>query len=362
MSEIAPRGAAAARTTYTLVGHGDAESRLVAAATSGKMAHAWLIGGPRGVGKATLAFRLARFLLTGQAEAGGGLFGLAPESLEVDPTLPAVRRIAAGGHADLLVLDRPFLNAAKTETQDLNITEIRRIGPFLRLRPAEGGWRVVIVDEAHAMNRNAANALLKILEEPPARAIVILVSEAPGAMLPTIRSRCRQIMLSPLEEADVIAVLAQARPDLDEASARMLARLSDGAPGRALTLADLNAIDRYRGLLRVLETAPDLDWGTAQGLLDQAAGPKPDGWPLTAALMQWWLGRLVAAMARGTRPVEVVAGESALIDRLLSAAPALDHWLGVWDKARDLIGRADRANLDKKQALIEILSAFDRPG
>lgn len=361
MTDTAPRGAAGPRTTYSLVGHEDAERRLLAAATSGKMAHAWLIGGPRGVGKATLAFRLARFLLSGQAEAGGGLFGMEPESLAVEPDLPAVRRIAAGGHADLLVIDRPFLNASKTETQDLNITEIRRIGPFLRLRPAEGGWRVVIVDEAHAMNRNAANALLKILEEPPVRAIVILVSEAPGAMLPTIRSRCRQIMLSPLGEDEVMRVLQDARPELEEGAARMLARLSDGAPGQALTLADLSAIERYGALLGVLETAPDLDWTKAQPLLDQATGPKPDGWPLTAALVQWWLSRLVAAMARGTRPAEVVAGESALIDRLLASAPALAHWLGVWDKARDLIARADRANLDKKQALIEILSVFDQP-
>lgn len=366
--EEAARSTFLPRHTYDLLGHEGAEAVIAEAAKSGQMAHAWLLGGPKGVGKATLAFRVARYLLTGAAEQEPGLFGEAvggDEGLACDTSRPAVRRIASLGHSDLLVLDRPFLNANGSETQDLNIHQIRRVEPFLRLKPAEGGWRIVIIDDAHAMNRNAENGLLKILEEPPDRTVMMLISERPGALLPTTRSRCRSLSLAPLDEAGVVDILSRPLPLHDPpespsaAESVALARLAEGSPGRALDLWRSGGLERYRELMQVLAELPCLDWAASQKFIDKASGKGEGGFALTASLLEWWLSRVVRSLGRNRLPAEVEAGEEAMLRRLIDNGATLDHWLGVWDKARDLIKRNDAANLDPKQSLIQLLALID---
>src|ERR1700757_457790 len=158
-----------------LIGQAAAEGSLLDAARSGRMAHAWLLAGPRGVGKATLAFRFARFLLAGSEAEAGGLFGSGPQTLAIDPGHPVFRRVASGAHPDLRVVARGVNPKTGRLRSEIVVDDIREAIGFLRLTPSEGGWRVVIVDGAEDMNRNAANALLKVLEEPPARAILLLV-------------------------------------------------------------------------------------------------------------------------------------------------------------------------------------------
>ena len=180
------------------------------------MHHGWLISGPKGIGKATMAYRFARFLLThgnpSQADDGGpALFGndeitaASPESLAVDPHSPVFHRIAANGHADLQVIERGLSDDGKRMQTIIPVDKIRAVGHTMSLTAGEGGWRVIIVDGAEDMNLNAANALLKVLEEPPPRAILFLITHAPGRLLPTIRSRCRQLKLSPLHSAQIDA-------------------------------------------------------------------------------------------------------------------------------------------------------------
>src|SRR5882724_5395502 len=192
------------RANPYLAGHEAAEASLIAAHAQGKLPHAIIIGGPRGIGKSTLAFRLARFVLS-QGTSGAGLFAAAPASLALAEDHPVFSRVASGGHADLLTIERginpnkwkkrdapPDAEARKRVLRDeIVVDDTREVANFLRLTAAEGGWRIVIVDSADDMNRNAANALLKILEEPPSRSLLLLVSHAPGRLLPTIRSRCR---------------------------------------------------------------------------------------------------------------------------------------------------------------------------
>jgi len=202
------------RENPDLEGHAAAEAQLLEAWRSGRLPHGWLFTGPQGIGKATLAYRFARFVLAGGGD-GGGLFGDAPSDLRLDPAHPIFHRVASGGHSDLM-----FLEKGKTV---IKVEDVRAAGTFLSLTPGEGAWRVVIVDSADDLNTAAANALLKVLEEPPDRALLILVSHAPGSLPATVRSRCCRLPLHPLPEATVRGLLGRWRPALAEDDAAALA-------------------------------------------------------------------------------------------------------------------------------------------
>jgi DNA polymerase-3 subunit delta' len=209
-------GAAHPRDTLTMIGH-DAEEALLAKALGGaRMHHAWLITGPKGVGKATLAYRCAR--------AAFGAKPIGPRPFDFDGADPIVRRISALSHPDLFVLRRG-LNKQGRPSREITADEARAMAGFFSLRPAEGGWRVAIIDAVDELNRHAANALLKTLEEPPARCLLLLICHAPGATLATIRSRCRRLALSPLAESA-----------LDPALPPSVRHFADGRPGRAIAL------------------------------------------------------------------------------------------------------------------------------
>ncbi len=352
------------RANPELAGHQAAESVLLAAARSGRLPHAWLIGGPAGIGKATLAFRFARFLLSGGAAGAGGLFGDdVQDSLHCDSEAPVFRRVAAGGHADLLTVERPPADDRGKRPADLPVAEIRKIAPFLRLTPAEGGWRVVVVDEAERMNASSANALLKVLEEPPDRAVLLLVSNRPGALLPTIRSRCRSLTLQPLAETELMGLLGRQAPDLSSEDALAAARLSRGSPGRALELVEEGGLTLYRGLIDLLETLPDLDMVAAHRMADKLAAPAAEpAYRAVAGLLETWLEGLIGALARGSEPPEIVAGDGALGRRLTagrSGRAGLEPWLEVWEKTHRLFARADSANLDRKQVVLQAFMALE---
>ncbi len=169
------------RATHVLLGQAEAEREFLHAFDTGRPAHAWLITGRQGIGKATLAFRLARTILSGDA----------PDAH--DPEAALFRRVAAGGHADLLVVERAVDEKSGKRRAEITVDDVRGVREFLSKTPAEGGWRVVVIDSADQMNTNAANAVLKILEEPPSRAMLLLLAHNPGRLLPTIISRCRRL-------------------------------------------------------------------------------------------------------------------------------------------------------------------------
>ena len=343
----------APRRNPALVGHSSAEQALLQAALGGRLPHAVILGGPRGIGKATLAFRFARWLLARvETPDAPGLFG-APEpaaSLALDPEHPVARRISAGGHADLLTVERGFDPKRKKLRGEIIVDDVRAVAGFLRLTPAEGGWRVVVVDSADEMNRNAANALLKILEEPPRRALLLLVCHAPGRLLPTIRSRCRKLALQPLAEEEVVVLMREHRPEVTDAAA--LARLADGSIGRALELADAGGLKLYRGLIELLGGLPRLDPVALHRLADGMAGAEAEeAYRTLTELLVDFLARLVAGAAEGS-PREVLAGEAGLLSRLGSQT-RLDRWIEVWENLRALFGRADAVNLDRKQVILD---------
>ncbi|MEO8714508.1 MAG: DNA polymerase III subunit delta', partial [Acetobacteraceae bacterium] len=277
-----------ARANPTLLGHDSAEAALLGAVRGTRMHHAWLITGPEGVGKATLAFRFARRLLAG--------IGVA-DTLALDPSDPVFRRIAAGGHADLFTLQRGVGSDNKKLRSEIVVDDVRAVSAFLRLTPAEGGWRIVVVDRADELNRNAANALLKILEEPPARALLLLVCASPGRLPVTLRSRCRRLALRPLSDADMARLLALYLPDLAEDERERLVALAEGSPGRALLLREAQGL-ALAGLvddvLAGLPSVQNAGWDIADRM-----GRADGGFSTFMDLLRAGIAAAVRAAARG---------------------------------------------------------------
>ena len=369
MSATGEEAALPPRANPDLVGHEAAEAALLAAWNSGRMPHAWLIAGPRGVGKATLAFRFARFALAQGAQRSaesGGLFGgsapAAPASLALPAEHPVFRRVAAEGHADMLTL-RPGMPNPKSSppnkpSQEIIVHWVRRAVDLLHRTAAEGGWRVVVVDTAEDMSDEAANALLKALEEPSPDCLLILVSNAPGRLLPTIRSRCRMLHLQPLPDATVDALLQRHRPELSAAERKTLAGLCVGSIGRALELADSGGAELYRSLLELLGGLPRLDTAAAHQFAE-AMGKKGEdgqsGLRTAIELMEGIVHRL-AKTAAGEPAALPDEGQLAARFANRGAQP----WVEAWDRLNRLSSAGEGLNLDRKSVLLSALNAFER--
>jgi DNA polymerase III subunit delta' len=352
------------RANPHLVGHGAAERELLRLYHAGRLPHALLVTGPRGIGKATLAFRLARFLLaqssTGEEPGAAVLAGFEAEAgLAIDPSSGIFRRVAAGGHADLLTVERAWDPRRRRLRGEIVVEDTREIAAFFRLSAAEEGWRIVIVDGAEEMNRNAANALLKILEEPPDRGLLLLVSHNPGRLLPTIRSRCR-LVLVPLPTPLAAELLRRYRPQLDEAEAVALSVLSGGSVGRALELAEAGGLELYRSLTELLAQVPAIDLGRLHALTDRLARAEAeDAYRASEELLARFLARLAADMARGRAGAEeIVAGEGAAISRLAGAADAA-RWAELRSEIERNFATARNLNLDRKQTMLGAFFAIE---
>ncbi|MCZ6722214.1 MAG: DNA polymerase III subunit delta' [Proteobacteria bacterium] len=344
----------APRANPELIGHRRAEEKLLGAWRKGRLGHAWLIHGPRGLGKATLAYRFARFVLA----AGEG--GASREGLAIDPESPLFRRIAAGGHTDLLTLERSPDEKTGALRDQITVDDARRVGAFLALTPGEGGWRVVIVDSADEMNRNAANALLKHLEEPPERVLFLLVSRRPSRLPATIVSRCQRLALRPLGRDEITSFLKAKCPKLTDQEAAVLAAMSEGCPGRALAFAEQGGIALYKEMLTLLGTLPDLDIAglhrLAQRLAARSAG---DEFRALAELVMGCLARLIRSAASAAPASDTPADETALTGRLIQR-DALAEWVTLWEKLSCLFADAERYKLDRKQVVLNAFGALQR--
>jgi DNA polymerase-3 subunit delta' len=273
-ADDAPSDAVHPRETTVLVGHAAAERTLLEAYRGGRIPHAWLIGGPRGIGKATLAYRLARFVLAHPNPTSPEV--CAAQSLALEPDHPVARRVAAEAQGDLLVLQRTINEQTGKLYTVIRVEDVRRTVSFFGSTAGEGGWRVAIVDSVDELNPEGANSLLKVLEEPPARTLLLLISHAAGCVLPTIRSRCRMLMLRPLSAGEVAhaagAALGRAPddPELQEAAAA-----ADGSVARALSLLDGSALALRRRLTELLDSLPALDQRGLHALGDMLGGSEP---------------------------------------------------------------------------------------
>jgi DNA polymerase-3 subunit delta' len=263
------------RETTDLFGHREAETALLNAYRSGRIPHAWLIGGAQGIGKATLAYRMARFVLAHRDPRAPTV--QRAETLWVDPNDPVARHVASGAHGGLLALERTVNDKGVLRTV-ITVDETRETISFFGSTAAVEGWRVCIVDTVDELNPNAANALLKILEEPPQQSLFFLLSHAPARVLATIQSRCRKLPLRPLAADDVIRAASQATSRaVDDPALAEAASASEGSVARALMLLGGDALKLHQRTAALLATLPGVDprelhaLGDALGISDRVA-------------------------------------------------------------------------------------------
>jgi DNA polymerase-3 subunit delta' len=323
------------RANPDLIGHDDAARTLEEAARSDRLHHAWLIAGPPGVGKATLAYRFARWLLAGMPTSSPGHV---PLFLPEDD--PVFRRVAAGAHADLFTVAPNIGEKGKKEV--LRAEDARAAVRFMAMTAAEGGWRAVVVEELDRAEREVVpNILLKTLEEPPLRTVQLLVTSAPDRLLPTIRSRCRRLDLLPLPESGMQALLARWLPELGGSDRAGLIRIADGCPGRALLLAEAEGLVLQAMVDEVFTGLPRLDPRQVHAIADRVTARR-DAAALGTfiALLRRALAAGLRQAARGGTPAAWAAGRS------------LAEWSTLWEKLGRLADETERLNLDRKQAVL----------
>lgn len=318
------------RERYDLIGHENAETALASAWESGRMHHAWLVTGPRGVGKASLVWRAARRILGAAPDPAHGPLGS-------DPQHPVCRQIEAQACPDLLLLRRPWDEKRKRWRAEITVEEARKAPGFFEKSSGAGGWRVCIVDCADDMNVNAANALLKTLEEPPAQGVLFLVAHSPGRLPATIRSRCRRLELrAPTTETTADWVVSQAS-STDPAKAKTASEMAHGAPGRALAIAIAGGVELAREVRDFVELgvkATDVD-------------------------MRKLADRISTKAGEGLRPLFYEALADSLHKRARQVAEAggdATAWLSAWSDLNRLVREADGLYLDAKQTALSGLA------
>jgi DNA polymerase-3 subunit delta' len=333
--EIDDNGIAPPRATQVLFGHAEAEQALLSAYASGRIPHAWLIGGERGIGKATLAYRMARFVLAHPDPAAPAVQNA--RSLAVSPDHPVARRIASQAHSDLLVLRRVINEKTNKLFSEIRVEDVRRSVSFFGSTAGEGGWRVAVVDPVEDLNKSGENALLKVLEEPPPRALVLLVSHAPGRVIATIRSRCRKLMLRPLTVEHVARAAAAAlgleaeAPDVVAAAAA-----ADGSVVRALMLLESDALELRQHVIAALERLPHVDPRAMHALGDELAGTEAETLSAFMDAVNSWLS---ARLRDGPQETH----------RLARIAHA-------WQRINEAARETDTYNLDRKPFVFSVFN------
>jgi DNA polymerase III subunit delta' len=324
------------RETTALFGHAEAEQALLASYQSGRVPHAWLIGGPPGIGKATLAYRFARFVLA-HPDPGASEVQKA-KSLAIEPDHAVARRIAAQAQGDLLVLERIVNEQTGKLYTVIRVEDVRRSVSFFGSTAGEGGWRIAIVDAVDDLQREGANALLKVLEEPPERALLLLVSNAPGRVLPTIRSRCRRLLLRPLDAADVARAVAAALEREVDDDILQAAGVADGSVARALGLLDEDAQALRQRVLDLIAQLPEPDPRALHALGDALGSSDPQTLETFMDLINGWLSTQLTGAAQSKTQMARVAE--------------------TWDKINRAARDVEAYNLERKPFAFAVFGAL----
>ncbi len=349
-------GAPHPRHTAHLIGQPQAEASFLQAFNGIRLHHGWLITGPRGVGKATLAWKIARFLLATPDDDGGMFAAPPPTSLDIADSHPVARRLAALSDPRLFLLRRPYDEKAARLKQDITVDEVRKMKSFFALSAADGGRRVAIIDSIDEMNTSAANALLKLLEEPPARVTLLMISHQPAGLLPTIRSRVRELRLGALSPENLSDALTQAGGEVAPEDRVALAELAGGSVGEAFRMTNLDGLQLYQSLITLFSTLPRLDRPRALALAEAgAAKGNASQFDLIVTLLDLFLARLARAGTLGELPPEAAKGEHALISRLSPSPAHARHWADVAQQLGLRARRGKAVNLDPAALLMDMV-------
>jgi DNA polymerase-3 subunit delta' len=322
------------RETMALFGHHDAEQALLSAYRGGRIAHAWLMSGAQGIGKATLAYRMARFVLAHPDPLSAPVQVAA--TLGIDPSHPVARQVASGAHGGLLTLERT-VNEKGVMPTFIAVGEVRKTVPFFGSTAAVDGWRVCIVDTVDEMNANSANALLKVLEEPPQRSLFLLVTHAPARLLPTIQSRCRKLTLRPLAIDDVVHATAQAAEiDADDPLLEQAAQAAEGSVSRALNLLGGGALKLHQRTAALLDTLPHVDPRELHALGDALGGSDRAVLNAFVDSVDRWIGEKMRA------------------DDANANLPRLARLAEVWEKINRAARETESYNLERKPLVFSV--------
>lgn len=352
------------RSVRHVFGQGEAEKAFLDALAHDRLHHAWLLRGPRGIGKATLAYKIARTMIAKPADDGGGLFGdassVVPDNLDVPDDCTVQSRIEAQAEPRLSVLRRtPHPNTGRMRSE-IVVDDVRAVRRFLSLSAADGGWRVIIVDDADQMNRNAANALLKFLEEPPADTLFLLISHAPAGLLPTIRSRCRTLDLKPLSPYSLGRVLQALDAAPSPADAVPLAELSGGSVGESLRLVAGDGLALYRDLIGLLRDGGRIDRAGIARMVERCAGRQNDEtYRQLLDLIKLLVARMARAAGRGAAPREAAPGEQALFNRVAATPEQARIWADLFANVTARTRHAVAVNLDPGQTILDTFLQLD---
>lgn len=330
------------RQTSILLGHEAAERQFLDAWRGERLAHAWLLHGQRGIGKATLGYRIARFLIRGELPEG--------DSLAIPTDDNVAMRVVANSEKRLRVLRREWDKANKRPFTRIRVEDVRALSESFHLSNVVGGWRVAIVDAAEEMTDSAANALLKTLEEPPPLTLLILLSHAPHRLLPTIRSRCRALALHPLAWDDLLAAVRAAIPAITPAQATQVARASGGSVGEAASLFLAGGAEVLPRVTALLAGLPTLDREALSNLVDELAPP--------SAVLQREIAvrateNLLAELARAAAVGRKLEDESMARLAPLVRDPAQGPiWADASRRFRQGIQQADAVNINPAASLV----------
>ena len=321
--------------TLDLIGHQETLDQVLKQYASGRMHHALLLTGLRGIGKATLALRIASHLFRYPNPNEAPL-----ELSKGEINDPINGKLAARSHPNLLHMTRPWDDKTKKFKTQLTVDVIRKTIPFFGTSRGESGWRVAIVDAADDTNASAANALLKILEEPPINTLFFIISHSPAKVLPTIRSRCQQISVKPLSDEHVITVLERFNA-LDELSTDdkvLLGKLAKGSVRTGLLLARENGLEIYKSFMGACERLDKPDWSQIQAMAEKVTGRgKEDGFRLLLEFANEFMEKHATGRIGGNNDISSLA-----------------RWAQVWEKTQNSTRIADGYNLDKKQVILNL--------
>lgn len=352
------QGAPHPRETTTLIGQDAAQAAFLDAFNTGRMHHAWMLTGPRGVGKATLAWSIAQFLLATPDPGGDDMFGAPPlpTSLQIDPEHPVARRITAGADPGLVSVTRSANEKTGRLRDQIVVDDIRKLSGFFQLSATDGGRRVVIIDAADDMNTQAANALLKMLEEPPERATLLLITHQPSRLLPTIRSRCRTLRLGTLNGGQMQSAMTQADVEGD-ANGAALAELSGGSVGEAMRLSLLGGLQTYAEIIGILGSLPQMDRARtlrlAESVAQRGAEEKLE---LLFTLLEIALARLARTGATGQPPtIEAAPHEAATLSRLANGPHMGRAWADLSHEALARARHGRAVNLDPAALVLDTM-------